>query len=557
MIVETKDLQWQGMVNYEVREDSQVLTMTANLEGGGVKIGDTARDINLIDLKEVKFNTIEVQGLEDMSIADVMLQKLAVFSRETAESAEQEMTQNALLRADNVNIKDISYKDLAVLSVSDVSLNKFQAYLLRQKEGGWYLLDTAPAYGAPEVEPEKTTTAEPEPVAEPEKPADELEPVAEEKLSAKELESAGAPFHFRLNQLHVENDSSIQFVDESNFRPYLLTVNVEELQVADIDTSDPAKPMKVKVSGKADEYSTIGLDGTLLPFAKPMSVNTKGKIRALRMPPLSSYTGQTIGYNLTSGQLDADLNIIIDKGNFAGNTELRMRNLEVARVDPDKVPEIDTQMKVPLETGLSMLRDKKDVIKLDIKLEGDIANPQFNFQDAINQAIAKAMTFASVSFLKYTLQPFGTFIAVAELAGKAGAKATKIQLDSVQFGAAEISLNETAKQYLEKVAIIINDRPKLRLEVCGKAVENDRIALQAKRVAVEKESDKADAPKKEAVEVEPIPDEVLQDFARERAKLVKDSLVNDHGVNHERIYLCLPTIDATPDKEPYVEMLID
>ena len=54
-----------------------------------------------------------------------------------------------------------------------------------------------------------------------------------------------------------------------------------------------------------------------------------------------------------------------------------------------------------------------------------------------------------------------------------------------------------------------------------------------------------------------IPDAVLQDFAKVRAKLVKVSLVNDHGVNHDRIYLCLPAIDETTEKEPYVELLID
>ena len=88
-------------------------------------------------------------------------------------------------------------------------------------------------------------------------------------------------------------------------------------------------------------------------------------------------------------------------------------------------------------------------------------------------------------------------------------------------------------------------------------MENDRIVLLAKRQAVKKEGEKAEVSLKEAVEVGPVPDGVLQDFAKERAKLVKDLLVKDHGVSHERIYLCLPAIDQAPDKEPYVEMLID
>ncbi|MBE9520180.1 MAG: DUF748 domain-containing protein, partial [Proteobacteria bacterium] len=426
MSVQTKGLQWQGSVNYEVQKDSQDITMAANLEGDGVTVVDTARNINLVDLKEVAVNTIDIQSLDDMSVAEIMVQKLAVFNREAAESAEQETAQNALLKADNVNIKDISYKDLTVLAVSDATLNSFQAYLRRQKGGGWYLLDTAPVADAPAVEPKKPVD-ESEPVAEPkEKTADKSEPaakpekpVAEPERPAKESESAGTSFHFRLSQLHVESDSSFQFVDESNSRPFNLTLQVKEFQVSDIDTADTAKPMQIKMNGTVEDYSKINIDGTLLPFAKPLSVNVKGEIAAMRMPPLSSYSGQYMGYNITSGQLDADLNIIINKGNLEGNTDLRMRNLNVAKVDPDKEPEIDAQMKRSLESDLNMLRDKNDVVKLNIILQGNIENPQFNFQDAINQAVAKAMRSATVGFLKFALGPVGAFITVAELADKA------------------------------------------------------------------------------------------------------------------------------------------
>ena len=565
MSVQTKGLQWQGSINYEVQKDSQDITMAANLEGDGVTVVDTARNINLVDLKEVAVNTIDIQSLDDMSVAEIMVQKLAVFNREAAESAEQETAQNALLKADNVNIKDISYKDLTVLAVSDATLNSFQAYLRRQKGGGWYLLDTAPVADAPAVEPKKPVD-ESEPVAEPkEKTADKSEPaakpekpVAEPERPAKESESAGTSFHFRLSQLHVESDSSFQFVDESNSRPFNLTLQVKEFQVSDIDTADTAKPMQIKMNGTVEDYSKINIDGTLLPFAKPLSVNVKGEIAALRMPPLSSYSGQYMGYNITKGQLDAEINTNIDKGNLNGNADLHMRNLNVVKVDPEKEPEIDAQMKRSLESDLNMLRDKNDVVNLNIILQGDIANPQFNFQDAINQAVAKAMTSATVGFLKFALGPVGAFITVAELADKAGKKKAMIQLDPVQFRAAEISLDETAKQYLEKIAVILEGRPKLKLEVCGKAVENDRTALLVKRETVQKESVKeTGVPQKAGTAVEAVPDTVLEDFARERAKLVKDALVNDHGISHDKIFLCLPAIDETPDKSPSVELFLD
>ena len=557
MSVQTKDLQWQGSVNYEVQKDSRDVTMKANLAGAGVTVGDTARNINLVDLQDVAVNTIDIQSLNDMSVAEIVLQKLAVFSRGAIETAEQEAHPNALLQADKVNVKDISYKDLTVLAASELSMNSFQAYLLHQKAGGWYLLDTASSQDTPSVEPEKPA-AEPKPVVESETPAQKPEPVAEAERSSKEHDPAGTQFHFRLGQLHVESESRFKFIDESPSKPFQLELHIEEFLLADIDSTDTAKPMQIKVYGKAGDYSKISINGTLLPFAKPISVNTKGEITALRMPPLSSYSGQYMGYNITRGQLDAEINTNIDKGNLDGNADLHMRNLEVAKVDPEKEPEIDAQMKNSLESNLNMLRDKNDVVNLDIKLQGNIANPQFNFQDAINQAIVKAMTFGTLSYVKYALQPFGAVIAVAEMASKAGKKTAKIQLDPVQFGAAEISLDENAKQYLEKVAFILNERPKAKLEGCGKAVESDRKALRDQREAVQQESEKkAAVPQKAGTAVGAIPDAVLLDFARERAKLVKDALVNDHGISHDRIFLCQPAIDETPEKGPSVELFLD
>ena len=436
MSVQTKGLQWQGNVDYIVQKDSQDLKSASNLTAAGVTVGDTARDVNLVDLQGIEVNTIDVQSLDDMSVAEIVLQNLAVFSRGAIETAEQEAAQNALLQADKVNVKDISYKDLTVLAASELSMNSFQAYLLHQKAGGWYLLDTASSQDTPSVEPEKPaaepkSVADSKPVVESETPAQKPKPVAEAELAVepgkpaaeserptKEHDSAGTQFHFRLGQLHVESESRFKFVDESPSKPFQLELHIEEFQLADIDSTDTAKPMQIKVNGKAGDYSKISINGTLLPFAKPISVNMKGEITALRMPPLSSYSGQYMGYNITSGQLDAELNTNIDKGNLDGNADLHMRNLEVAKVDPEKEPEIDAQMKRSLESDLNMLRDKNDVVNLDIKLQGNIANPQFNFQDAINQAIAKAMKSATVGFLKFVMGPVGAVIAVAEMAGK-------------------------------------------------------------------------------------------------------------------------------------------
>jgi hypothetical protein len=278
------------------------------------------------------------------------------------------------------------------------------------------------------------------------------------------------------------------------------------------------------------------------------------------MPPLSSYTGPAIGYILTSGQMDAEIKFVVDKGEMLAENALLLRNLKVKPEDPAKMGEHGKQLGVPLESGLAMLRNRKDEIKLKITLQGNIENPEFDMQDAVNQALAKALQFGAINYLKYALQPFGTYLAIAEVAGKAGKELTKVRLDPVILAAGEQELDETAAQYIEKVAGILNDRPGLRIEICGKAVEADRTALRDRQIEHLKEQ--AETKKKEDKEqAQPyevtIPDALLLALAEKRAQQVKETLFGQYGVDHSRMYLCLPEIIATPGSRPSVDLLID
>jgi hypothetical protein len=135
---------------------------------------------------------------------------------------------------------------------------------------------------------------------------------------------------------------------------------------------------------------------------------------------------------------------------------------------------------------------------------------------------------------------------------------SKVGLDPLAFPAGEMVLDETASKYLEKVTELLKSRPKLRIELCGKAVLKDRAVLIERRQAAQKKVDEKDGNKQDtAAEEILISDEVLLDFAKERAKLVKESLVNLHSIEHERIYLCLPEIDETPETEPSVGLFLD
>jgi hypothetical protein len=525
-------LNWQGKAEVNQQKEDISVIMNAGMDLNGIKADDRKNDIGLLGLEELKLSGIVISGLDDILVEQIDLQNLRLAEKRNGKAKDGKEKIQPLLQTAMIQVSKTSLQDTTHVSIDSVRLQDFAVDIHRDQEGNWQLMPPLPE--PPEIRP--------------------VQPTPEPETAAGEAR----PMQFSIGSLLADGNNFIRFADESLHRPFSTTLKVSELELGDINSAGTGPSSRFIIKGQVGDYGEVEFDGTAKLAEKPITLALKGTIDALHMVPFSSYTSQIIGYNVNNGQMDAEITLDINKGEMDGNFDLRMRNFEVVQADPGKTPEIDNQMDVPLGSALAMLRNKKDEISLDLKLQGDIQNPEFGIQDAINKALAKAMKFATLSYLKYTLQPFGTYIAIAEVIGKAGKEISKVGLDPVMFAAAEIALDETASQYLEKVKEVLTNRPKLRIELCGKAVSKDRFALTERRKAAQKKEDERGGVKQETAEEEiTVPDEVLLDFARERAKLVKEWLVTQHSIDHQRIYLCLPEIDETPDKEPYVELRLD
>ena len=525
-------IDWQGKAEVNQQKEDISVIMKAGMVANDIKAYDRKNDIGLLGLEKLNLSGIVISGLDDIQVEQIDLQNLRLVENNNETGKEAPKDTPPFLHTAVVEISSTRLQGGNDVSIDNLNLQDITAFVRRDQDGNWQALP--PMQASPETLPEQPLSVSDETVG------------------------GGGPLKFRIGKLQATGKNKILFRDESLQQPFVKTLHINELELVDINTAEPTAITGFNVKGQAGDYGTFKFDGTAKPAEKPITLDMKGAIGALDMPPFSSYTAKAIGYNVVSGQMDADITIKIDRGMMDGNFDLHMRNLEVAQVNPEKMPEVDKQMKVPLGSALSMLRNKKDEISLDLKLQGDITKPEFGIQDAINQALAKAMQFASLSYLKYTLQPFGTYIAIAEVVGKAGKQMSKVGLDPVLFPAAEIVLDETANQYLGKIKELLNNRPKIRIELCGRAVEKDRAALIEQRLTAQKKvAEKSGQQQLAPAEDITIPDEVLLDFARERAELVKESLVQQQGIEHERIYLCLPEIDNSADKEPYVEMRLD
>ncbi len=390
-------------------------------------------------------------------------------------------------------------------------------------------------------------------------PAKPLEGENAPAPEAKPEEKTPGGLAVRIGDFTITGDSHFGFTDESVTPVYKETFYISTAQLEDIDSSNIKQVSEFVLKGKIGKYSTLDLKGDIKPFAKDLSLNLTGKINGLDLPPLSSFTVKTLGYDLTSGHMNTDIDLKVDEGQLKGDLKLLLNNLEVNPVDEELMKRLSAHLTMPLDAALSTLKDNDNNITLTLPFKGDINDPQFDLSDVINTAMGKAMQAGAISYLKYVFQPYGTMITVAQFVGE---ELARVRLDPVLFNPAVSGLSSGNLKYLEKLGTLMKERKELRIKVCGYATAADRKVFEER--AMQKFSVTPTVPTnggKSATEAPPasppaITDEELLSIANQRSTIIKDHLVEKYGIKAERLFLCNPVIDKSKEGEPRVDLEI-
>ena len=366
-------------------------------------------------------------------------------------------------------------------------------------------------------------------------------------------EQAREALAVRIDDIHIGENSSLTFEDISTQPVFKSVIYLDSVKLGPLDSRQPEQPTDFTVDGKIGKFSSLSSKGTIQPFLPRFGLSMTAEVKALELPPLTSYTASMLGYKLSSGQLEADIELDIHDNQLAGESQLVLNNLAVQALTAAEKKAIDSKADLSLEAGLAMLRDKQNNIRLKLPVKGDLSDPQFDFSDAINQAIRKAVTATGLNYLKYTLQPFGSILLAADLASRiAGA----IRLEPMIFTAGSAVLDATALEYQKRLARLLEQRPQLRIKICGIATNSDQEALMEKAL----EAYQAEVNRRGIYESgTPVPapeitNEQLLALAAERADMIKTVLITRHGIGADRLFGCQPQIDPEQNAVPRVDI---
>jgi hypothetical protein len=524
------DFVWAGQVDYGKGNQPGLLQAAGDLGLRRVYMDDMRRRLRLVGMGELNLKNLSTQGPKQIKVPEVQVEKLHLIQR--LQDNQQAGDEPSLISASGATLQDVELAEAQELSIKSVELSGISSLLRRDSQGKWQ-----PTAGL-------------------------FLPVKESKRS--ETGKSQRPVMVKVAQARISDQGVFRFEDRGVSPPFKSRVTISEASLTGLDSGKPEQPSTVNLVGKIDEYADVSVQGKVTPFTQRLGLDLAAKIDDFDLPGLSPYVVRLIGYKVKSGHLDTDIELQSLQGDLKGKCKFTISNAEVAPADAEIMEQFERQLKVPLPTALAVLKDSENKIKLDVPITGDITDPKFSFTDAFNQALVKGMTKAAVSYLKYIFQPYGTMMTVVELGIMAGKKITAVRLDPVFFDPGSDTISDNAVPYLERVAELMKTRPQIRIKVCGLATEGDK--GNQKETSGKKEPEQTTAVEKspDAPEVETYPeqlqpltvDEQLGKLAQQRAAGIKEYLVKNHGIEDDRLLVCLPEYDAREKATPRVELLV-
>ena len=534
-------VRWSGTVGLDPAKGG-ALTHQGSVAIDNIAIDSSDPDLRVLAAGSIAVDNVVADGAGKWMADRIAIGGIQALGRPVFDAQKTEPPPpDAPVRLDAITARALSYDGDSRLVVGSVSVNGFSVDLVREETGDFRLVGSLIALAG------KTAGA---PVANAEKPVPDK--------GADTGDVAAAPFTFAVKDWKLSEGSRLRFIDRSVDPAVTLAVESLEGRLTGVDSARPIANVPISLSSRIGKFTAFEAKGTIRPFSERLFLDIGGSLRGFELSAIAGYARDMLGYNISRGRLDAAFKIAISDGKLEGENALTISRLQV---QPGKSEEAKAAASsLPLETALSLLRNSQDVIKLDLPVTGDVDNPEFDFSDAINQAVAGALKKAVLTTLSLTFPVGGIINAIS-----GSALPDRLGLKPVSFEPGSPALTAGASAFLGKVGDMLRDRPDVKLTLCGVATPRDREALQrqlereaeARREALPRAAPGTPAPNPPVlaspVAVDPA---ALLALSKQRGEAVKSRLVRQHGVREERLFLCAPKVDETENATPRAEITL-
>ncbi len=417
-----------------------------------------------------------------------------------------------------MKLKQLSISDIIIsernLAVNLIRLDSLQSELILNKEKSIVNLITIPV-----------TKTEQEEI---------IEVVAE---AEQEIHPTSADFIVSLNAFSLINENEIYFVDNSVDPVAKRKLFIDKLTLGALSTSQDKKDNQTpfELVGRSNKYAHFDFKGFTQPFSQQPIHQLNGFLKELSLRSVSTYTQKAIQLELKNGQLNIDIDVILNGDQLDGNVMILLQGLETSIADSDEKGALINQGALPLNMALGMLKDSDGNIALDIPLSGSTADPQFGMSSIVSLITQKAIGMATQDYLLRTFVPYANIVSAAISVGEF---ALKIRFEELPYKTKQIEINKEQQAYLQAFIALMQDKKNTRVNICAVSTPAD-INLKTGSKITNK-----------------IHIKQLKEMGEQREEAFKEYIIKHGDIASSRLLLCSPKIDSSKNAQPRIELSV-
>ncbi|WDP93092.1 MAG: DUF748 domain-containing protein [Desulfobacter sp.] len=280
----------------------------------------------------------------------------------------------------------------------------------------------------------------------------------------------------------------INFTDQHT--PPGFTANMTEVggSVTGLSSLPDRKPAQLLLKGTHGRQAPLDISGMIDPLKKEPYADLAISFKNIELPQFNAYTKKYLGYPIEKGKLILDL-----KYNIKGDRLKSSNHIFFDQLTLGKSVDSPDAISLPLELAISLLKNSKNEIKLDVPIQGNLSDPKFSYGDVVATTLKNLILGVVTAPFKF----LGSLVGLGD----------DQDLGHVAFAPGSDTLDPEELGKIGQLTGILAEKDRLKLEIQGKySLEKDgdrlreikyRSLLEATQaeagVAAEKEIDQLTA----------------------------------------------------------------
>ncbi|WP_193099622.1 DUF748 domain-containing protein [Burkholderia sp. Z1] len=212
--------------------------------------------------------------------------------------------------------------------------------------------------------------------------------------------------------------------------------------------TDSTTSAPVDVAANLSGNGPISIKGSVNPLIEKPALDLTATAHDIELTNLTPYSAKYAGYPITKGKLNVDLHYQLVNDQLQANNHIFIDQLTFG----DRV-ENDTATKLPVKLAISLLKNTRGQIDVNLPVSGSLANPEFSVGGLIWHAVLNLIAKAVTS----------PFTLLANAFGGGGE-----DLGYVEFAPGTYALTDTQQKKLDTVVKMLTEKPSIRLDLIGR-----------------------------------------------------------------------------------------